>query len=458
MLSPSRRRPFLVALLVVVAAVSVAQRSGTVNDEDDATLFFFVGLPVRGVSAQQLQQGRVMMPVRTRKRSAAAAAASAVATHVPIQIQMMVMMSDGVPALGDREMTTPSSTARPAVAAATATVVPLSPFSTKLSLADRFTELVSSSTDADADFVERLRQEEHEEGEDVEEAQVLKLSSQQSSTAPNLTKAIKTSAASADTAAAFVWKSTLASILLLGAASFVTTGNHANNVIPVLTMPNAATVWNDLRQAAVAAVAANSVKEAVRWLLSVRQGSWSQSVAQLATQVAAATLTSSRPNLWRHLYETFLPLAARTLRQMLVTEIWNLFFGTLFAAIGTLFAEGIAAVTSSSSSSSSGGGVVAAAAVGDDKAASWDMNFLPTWVTAAVKRGTKKLLQKALQHHLEDALVTIVQYGRGAMQEQVQQLHMFPQFFSPHVAAASAPTTTPILETSFSSSSSSINK
>jgi hypothetical protein len=258
---------------------------------------------------------------------------------------------------------------------------------TVVSLAERFIEIVPAAAAAETDFLERLRREQ------VSQSAALETSPSQNN--------------ASDTAAAFVWKSILASVLLLGAASLITGNQYSNPLLDV--------AWKDFQQAACAALAVNG-PSIVQWLRggatssssSNRSTTWSQNVALVAVTLG------QQPNLLRYLWHNGVPLAARTLRQMLVMEVWNRFFAKLFADIGTVVTTYFAGIASN-------------AGVGENGSVLLEAWERPAWLeqsqsllATAVKRGTQKLFQKALQQHLEDAFVAVLQFSRNAIQAQVQ--------------------------------------
>lgn len=250
---------------------------------------------------------------------------------------------------------------------------PIIAISTTLSLADRFTEIAPDA--AESEFVERLRQEETN-------AMLL------------MRQPLNKRSASTDTA--LVWKSIVAAVLLFGAARFVTGGSA--------TTPAWIVDWRDLRRAAWVVAAANSVS-VIEWLRGgTTKSTWSQ-------RLALAGATCSRRDLLLAVWENLLPLAGKTLRQIFVLEIWNRFFGSLTAGLGSIVSKFVY----------SGG-----AAGGARELPAW-IEQIQSLAKSAVKRVARKVLQRILQQHVEDAAATVVHFGRVAVRDQL--LLQVDQFF-----------------------------
>jgi len=202
----------------------------------------------------------------------------------------------------------------------------------------------------------------------------------------------------------FLWQSAVASLLLMAAANLLSG-----------TSVSWSSLARDIRQAMKQAMAVNGPIQILKWMRrSSSSSSESSPVHRTWSQnVALFFVTFAKPDLIRYLWITVVP----TMRKMVVTEVWNRFFAKVFKAtsvVGSTFLTALTAyVLGDSSSSSIMGGFQSASSP-------WWLREGQSILTTAVQKGTKKLFQSALQHHLHAAAVTVLEYTRDVALDQIQ--------------------------------------
>ena len=206
----------------------------------------------------------------------------------------------------------------------------------------------------------------------------------------------------------FLWQSAVVSLLLMAAANLLSG-----------TSVSWSSLARDIRQAMKQAIAVNGPIQILQWIRRSGGSSSSESTPVHRTwsqNVALFFVTFAKPDLIRYLWNTVVP----TMRKMVVTEVWNRFFAKVFKATSVVGSTFLTALTAyvlgdSSSSSSIMGGFQSAAA-----SSPWWLREGQSILTTAVQKGTKKIFQSALQHHLHAAVVTVLEYTRDVALDQIQ--------------------------------------
>lgn len=199
----------------------------------------------------------------------------------------------------------------------------------------------------------------------------------------------------------FLWRSILWSTIVMGIATYLV-GNHADLLL---------SFWNDLKYTTGAAVAVNlagTLYHQITIMTTTRTPSVSNHHQHNPWWLVLASIL--HPNTFTYVWQMILPTTARTIRKMLVSELWNRLFSRFFAIVGTLVLTTIRDTDDETT-------VSLVTWVEQDR----------SFVAMALKRGTRRLFQSVIQRHLHQAIVSIWEFSIDAIQAAVQPMMMMRQ-------------------------------
>ena len=182
----------------------------------------------------------------------------------------------------------------------------------------------------------------------------------------------------------FLAQSIVATIAILAAAAFIHPSGAGGGTEIWLAL------WKDVRKASVATLVVHGVT------------SLYHHASQLPQLWPTLVTIFCKPDMLAYIWDTVLPTAARTARTMITAELWNRFFARLLGILGTLVLHAVSTATGTAS-----------------------VPVIPSlqgfWAST-LKRGTRRLLQKPMQRHLQAAFNTVWDYLVDSLRAQVSGL------------------------------------